>query len=210
MEKIMIIGGTGYTGGNIAREAVARGHAVTAVGRSLPDAPIEGVSYWIGSADDVDVTGADVVVATLAARGDAVNRVVELNQRLASAAAQTEARFVVVGGFMSTRPAAGAPRFAETEDIPAEYALEVLSGLETVQWLEAAAPAGLDWLYVSPPQSYGAWVAGERTGTYRKSGDVALTDPDGMTTISGADFALAIVDEIEKPTVHRGQIHFAH
>jgi uncharacterized protein YbjT (DUF2867 family) len=39
MTNIVVFGGTGYTGGNIVREAAARGHDITAVSRSA------GVAY---------------------------------------------------------------------------------------------------------------------------------------------------------------------
>lgn len=41
MSVIVIFGGTGYTGRNVAREAVARGHTVVAVSRSTPSDPLE-------------------------------------------------------------------------------------------------------------------------------------------------------------------------
>lgn len=39
---------------------------------------------------------------------------------------------------------------------------------------------------------------------FRLGGDVLLTDENGVSDISGADFAQAFVDEIETPT-HTGQ-----
>ena len=43
------------------------------------------------------------------------------------------------------------------------------------------------------------WNPGERTGTYRDGGDVVVTDDEGESFISGADLAVAVVDEIEDP-----------
>jgi putative NADH-flavin reductase len=39
---------------------------------------------------------------------------------------------------------------------------------------------------------------------------VAIFDAEGTSAIGGADFAAAVVDEIEKPTLQRGQISFAY
>jgi hypothetical protein len=72
------------------------------------------------------------------------------------------------------------------------------------------APEDLDWLFISPAGAYGAWAAGERTGTYRLGGEVALFDAEGGSSISGADFALAVVDEIETPVHHREHISVAY
>ena len=54
MTRITVLGGTGYTGGNIAREAVARGHQVTSISRTLPEDQIDGVTYRTGDALDAD------------------------------------------------------------------------------------------------------------------------------------------------------------
>ncbi|WP_395475405.1 hypothetical protein [Saccharopolyspora spinosa] len=51
---------------------------------------------------------------------------------------------------------------------------------------------------------------GERTGTYRIGGDVALFDENGKSEISGADFALAVVDEIERHEHPREHISVAY
>jgi len=57
MSRIVVIGGTGYAGTHIAREAVSRGHEVTVISRSTPDAPIDGVRYVQGSVLDLDGLG---------------------------------------------------------------------------------------------------------------------------------------------------------
>jgi len=76
--------------------------------------------------------------------------------------------------------------------------------------LAERAPAELDWLFISPAGGYGSFAPGERTGSYRVGGEVALFDDEGNSDISGADFALAIVDEIENPRHHREHISVAY
>ena len=76
--------------------------------------------------------------------------------------------------------------------------------------LAKKAPEELDWLFVSPASGYGSFAPGERTGSYRVGGESALFDADGNSNISGADFALAIVDEIENPRHHREHISVAY
>jgi len=51
MATIVVFGGTGYTGGNIVREAASRGHHVIAVSRTEPAEPIEGVTYETGAVE---------------------------------------------------------------------------------------------------------------------------------------------------------------
>jgi uncharacterized protein len=212
MATIVVFGGTGYTGNNIVREAASRGHEVISVSRSEPNEPVEGVRYETGAAEDVAarvIPGADAVVAALSPRGDMTGRLVEVYEELARLAAEAGARYVQVGGFSSLRPAPDKPRFVEGE-IAEEYRAEALEGEATRLLLVERAPDGLDWVFVSPAGTYGAWVAGERTGTYRVGGEVALFDAEGGSNISGADFALAVVDEIERAEHHREHIGVAY
>jgi putative NADH-flavin reductase len=212
MATIVVFGGTGYTGSNIVREAASRGHQVISVSRSEPKERVEGVRYEVGAAEAVAarvIPGADAVVASLAPRGDMAGRLVEVYRELARLSAAAGARYLQVGGFSSLRPAPEAPRFVEDE-IPEEYRAEALEGEATRVMLVDEAPEELDWVFVSPAGAYGAWAAGERTGTYRVGGEVALFDAEGGSNISGADFASAIVDEIETPAHHREHLGVAY
>jgi uncharacterized protein len=212
MATVVVFGGTGYTGANVVREAVARGFEVVAVSRSEPQDPVPGVRYESGPAQEVAprvVPGADAVVAALSPRGDMAGRLVEVYADLAREAAAAGARYLQVGGFSSLRPAPDAPRFVEGE-IPAEYLDEALEGEATRVMLVEQAPADLDWVFFSPGGSYGAWAPGERTDAYRVGGEVALFDEDGGSSVSGEDFAAAIVDEIETPAHHREHIGIAY
>jgi putative NADH-flavin reductase len=132
-------------------------------------------------------------------------RLVEVYADLARHAAQAGARYLQVGGFSSLRPAPDAPRFVEGE-IPPEYRGEALEGEATRVLLAERAPEELDWVFVSPAGEYGPWAPGERTGRQQVSGEVAILDGDGRSTVSGADFAAAIVDEIDEPRHHRAHI----
>ena len=211
MTTIAIIGGTGYTGGNLAREATARGHHVISFSRSAPAEPVEGVTYEHGTSAEATrvVPGADVVVATLSPRGATAGTLRATYAALADAAVENGTRLVVVGGFSSLRPAEDEPRFAEGE-IPEQFREEALEGDSVRAWLQTSAPDGLDWTFVSPAGGYGAWAAGERTGRYRVGGEVALFDDEGRSEISGPDFAVALVDEIESHAHPREHIGVAY
>jgi putative NADH-flavin reductase len=212
MATIVVFGGTGYTGGNIVREAASRGHDVISVSRSEPGTAVDGVRYEIGSAEDVAprvIPGADAVVAALSPRGDMAGRLVQVYGALARLSAEAGARYLQIGGFSSLRPAPDAPRFVEGEIAP-EYRDEALEGEATRALLADEAPDELDWVFVSPAGTYGAWAAGERTGSYRVGGEVALFDDEGGSNISGGDLALALVDEIETPRHHREHIGVAY
>lgn len=213
MANITIIGGTGFTGSHIATEAASRGHQVTSLSRSEPTDPVNGVRYLTGSADEPEqaVEGADVIVATVSPRGDSAGTLGRRYARLGELAAASGARLVVIGGFSSLRPAPGAPRFAEGDDLPPQFADEARELNAVLEDLIQNAPEGLDWVFVSPAVAYGSYAPKEEPrGSYRVGDDVALFDSEGASFIGGEDFAAAVVDEIETPTHSRAQIHFAY
>lgn len=214
MTIIHILGGTGYSGAAIAREAVARGHEVVSVSRTPPTETIESVHYLTldltdAGAVETATADADVVVGTLSPRGDMVGALPALYARVAASMARAEARLIVVGGFGSLRPAPGAPRFFEGDEFSAEYVEESRELGQVLDTLLADADG--DWLFLSPAMMYGAQFPGEATGRYRTGDDVALSTADGSpTTLSGADFATAVLDEIESGAHHRAHLGFAN
>ena len=209
MARITVIGGTGYAGGAIAAEAARRGHDVTALSRTAPPNPIPGVTHVTGTAFDAKVreaafADADAVVLATSPRGDMAGRQLELARALASRAEETGARLIVVGGFSSLRPAQGAPRFVEGE-IPPQYRDEALAGHSVLEML-LAAPEALDWTFVSPAATFGAYAPGEPTGTYRLGGEVAILNEVGGSRLSAPGLALAVVDLIDAATHRREHV----
>lgn len=201
MARIVVIGGTGYAGKNIVAEAVARGHEVVSIARSAPTEPLEGVTYTAGNILDPQsiltaAEGADVVVFATAPRGEmagvtrsAVASVID--------ALPDNVRVGVVGGAGGSFVAEGGPRLVDS-GFPDEFkpeALEMISVLEDLQQTGAAH----DWFFVHPAGGFGPWNDGPRTGSYRTGGDVLVVDADGESNISGADFGMAVLDEIENP-----------
>ncbi len=200
MARITVIGGTGYAGAAIVAEAADRGHEVTAVSRHEPASPVAGVTYVRGSALDEAVRTrafdeADAVVTATSPRGDMAHQHAQLAEALAARAGATGVPLVVVGGFSSLRPAPDAPRFIEG-DVPAEYREEALAGHSILEMLKVE-PDEVQWTFVSPAATFGAFAPGETTGTYRLGGEVAQFDSEGTSYISAGDFAKAVIDLIE-------------
>jgi putative NADH-flavin reductase len=213
MARISVFGGTGYAGSNIVAEAARRGHSVTSYSRQLPEQRTEGVGYVQGSLlDEVTRTkaldGADVVVVTVAPRGDMAGTVRDGIAALAAEAEQAGVRLGVIGGAGSLHVAEGGPRLFDTEGFPAEYRPESVEMAEALDDLRATE--SLDWFYVSPPAAFGGFAPGEALGTYRVGGDILLTDEEGNSFIGGADFGRALVDEIEQPAHRRARFTVAY
>ncbi|MGJ0388991.1 NAD(P)-dependent oxidoreductase [Microbacterium sp. CGR1] len=208
MARIVVLGGTGYAGRHIVSEAVSRGHEVVSVSRSEPSNPVEGARNVQGSVLDLaslgDVfDGADAVVSALSPRGDMENSVLDALRGLIEKVTGTKTRIGVVGGAGGSLVAPGGPRLFDL-DFPEEYKHEAQVGIDSLALLESTDES-LDWFFVHPAEVFGPWAEGERTGHYRDGGDVLVRDADGKSFISGADFAIAVVDEVERAAHHRSR-----
>ena len=62
--------------------------------------------------------------------------------------------------------------------------------------------SSIDWTYFSPA---GFFEPGERTGKFRSGKDDLISDATGKSSISFEDYAIALVDELEKPQHHKAR-----
>lgn len=214
MARIVIFGGTGYTGGNIAREAVRRGHEVVSYSRSATTEPDEGVDYRTGTMADPAVVeaaaeGADQLVVALKGSDVDGGPMKDHVPSLVEAARRHGARLSFVGGAGSSLVAEGGPRLLDTPDFVEDWKPEATAHSLVLEELQRA-PEDVDWFYVSPAALYGSFAPGETTGTYRTGGDVLVTKEDGSSEISGTDFATAYVDEIESGAHPRQRFTVGH
>ncbi|TYB43602.1 NAD(P)-dependent oxidoreductase [Actinomadura chibensis] len=206
--RILVIGETGMIGSRVSAEALGRGHSVSGMTRS----GAEGTAP--GEASDAEAVARyaadhDAVVLAIAPPRDgseatgpllAAGRGVLDGLRRAGVR-----RLVVVGGAGSLEVAPGV-RLVDTPEFPAEYKGEALAQDALLELIRAEAD-DLDWTYVSPPAVI---QPGERTGEFRTGGDALLTDADGNSAISAEDYAVAVVDELEKNQAVRRRITVAY
>jgi len=217
MSKLVIYGATGYAGSRIVAEASQRGHQVIGVARNVGDAPqLEGVTYVAGTFYDAllmsELTkGADVLVSAIHAAGSDGESILDALPALVDTAQTNGVRIGIVAGAGSLFVAEGGEqvRVAYASALPAEAMPEINTHADFLEALRQT-PSDVDWFFVSPALSFGAHVPGERTGQYRVGGDVLLTDESGQSAISGDDYAIAFVDEIEKPSHHRKRFTVAY
>jgi putative NADH-flavin reductase len=215
MAKVVLFGATGFVGGKILDEAVGRGHDIVAVARN-GDAIAErdGVSVRAGSLhDDAFLTevvkGADVVISAIPGRELEGKRLIDAVPSLVRVAKENGARIGVVGGAGTLQVTEGGPRLMDAVAFQGSVRDEAVNHANVLAALREL-PEGVDWFYVSPGTSFGARVPGTRTGKYRVGDDVVLKDENGDSAIGGDDFALAFVDEIEKPAHHRRRFTVAY
>ncbi len=202
MPRIAVIGGTGYAGSHIVTEAVRRGHTVVSIARTVPTERVEGATYLEGTVLDVpglvaQLEGVDVVVSAVAPRGDMEGKLRPAVAELVAALPEN-VRIGVVGGAGGSLVAEGGPRLIDTDGFAEEYKPEAREAIGILEDLQAD-DTGRDWFYVHPAAASAPGRRGERTGTYRDGGDVLVVDDKGDSFIGGADFAVAVLDEIETP-----------
>ena len=206
MSRIVVFGVTGYAGGHITAELLDRGHAVIGVARDTTQvAAREGLELRPGSLYDPvfraeAVKGADAVVVALPAHpADGPDLEIAVPGLFEAVAG---ARLGVVGGAASLLATEGGPLVMDT--LPEEYKPEAEAHSRVLEALKGAGTTA-DWFYLSPAASFGSWNPGVKTGSFRLGTDVLITDVKGNSEISGADYATAFVDEIEKPAHHRAR-----
>ena len=103
-------------------------------------------------------------------------------------------RLVVVGGAASLEVAPGVA-LLDTPGFPEIYRAEATEGRDSLQVYREEAD-GLEWTFLSPAIVI---QPGERTGSYRTTRDTLLTDDAGNSVISYEDYAVALLDELERP-----------
>jgi uncharacterized protein YbjT (DUF2867 family) len=92
VRTIVVVGGTGYAGQAIVREAAQRERQVIAFSRSVPSEPVAGVEYTQGDATNMAeieplIAGAAMVIAALSPHGDMARKLGDAYAHLAQAAA---------------------------------------------------------------------------------------------------------------------------
>jgi len=202
--KVALIGATGNIGGKVLSELVARGHEVTAIARN-PDkvaAPAK-VHPKKGDASDAAATAAliaghDAVVSSVPFAPGLSASVIDAVKR------SGVKRYVMVGGAGSLEVAPG-KMLKDTLTLPEpvkkilDEATNVLAALRKEQ--------GLEWTFFSPAAEIGP---GARTGKFRLGGDQLVTDAEGKSRISYDDYAIALVDELERPRHIRKRFTIAY
>ncbi|WP_448030918.1 NAD(P)-dependent oxidoreductase [Bradyrhizobium liaoningense] len=192
--KIAVAGASGRAGSEITRELSRRGHAVTAIARNPEKiAALPNVTPTKG--DVLDQAGLAKLWAGHDVAVSSVHFLASDPLKLISAAKDSKVgRYLVVGGAGSLEVAPGVKLIA-TPDFPEQYKAEAEAGSSFLDLLRQERD--LNWTFISPSALF---VEGERTGKFRLGTDQLLADANGKSWITFADYAIALADEIERPT----------
>ena len=204
--KVALIGATGFVGKAVLEELLARGHDVTALVRDpakLEARPqLQVVKADVRNADEVRdaVADADTVISAYNAGWANPDLYNEFLRGTRAIVAGTKAagvkRYIVIGGAGSLYAADGT-QLVDSPNFPAAIYPGASAARDALT--ELRNETSLAWTQLSPPVAFHPGSATERTGTYRVGSDTPLNTGDGPGTISAADLAVAVVDELEAP-----------
>ena len=191
--KIAVAGASGRAGSEITKEVSHRGHTVTAIARN-PEKIASLANVTPTKGDVHDLPGLTRLWAGHDAAISAVHFLASDPAKLIAAARDSRVgRYLVVGGAGSLEVAPGV-KLVTTPGFPAQYKAEAEKGSDFLDLLRQEKD--LNWTFLSPSALF---VEGERTGKFRLGTDQLLADANGKSWISFADYAIALVDEIERP-----------
>jgi uncharacterized protein len=206
--NVVLYGATGNSGRSILQELVNRGHRVTAVARDRSKLPatVTAVQDDLSSVDKIAsiIAGADVVVSAYAPPPGDTDALLGVTEREIQAVKKAgNARLIVVGGAGLLEVAPGVTVIT-SGDLPEQY-LPIAKSHQKA--LEILKKSDVNWTYFSPAAFF---VQGERTGKFRLGTTGLIADAKGDSRISFEDYAIALVNEIEKPAHERGQMSIGY
>ena len=191
--NIVLIGATGAIGSRVLDEALRRGHTVSAVTRDprkLDARP--GMTIRAGSTSDGPgltqvVKGHDAAVVSVKWNENDITRVIDVIRK----AGVKRCLFVIGAGSLLRKDGR-----THLEHMADKGIQPPTSKPASLAYEEIRKVKDLDWTAISPPASI---QPGKRTGKFRLGLDKLIEDKEGQSLISREDFAVAILDELEKP-----------
>jgi putative NADH-flavin reductase len=201
--KLVIIGANGKIGSRITEEALNRGHSITGIVRN-PDSGIKNEEVKWVKTDALDTNalasvlkGHDAVISAFGIdwhKPETFHLFSDIAQSVINAAKKAAVkRFINVGGAGSLEVAPGV-QLVDTPSFPEAWKLgadEQRRSLEVFR-----KEKNLEWTFFSPAIVI---EPGPRTGKFRLGKDNPVFDQKGNSTISYDDYAVALIDELEKP-----------
>ena len=195
--KVAVIAANGKAAGKIITEAMNRGFEVTAFGRKENNTDAKNyVKKDLFDLTTEDLKEFDTVVDAFGAwTEDTLSQHSTSLKHLCDILSGTDIRLLVVGGAGSlyVNPEHSA-QVSDSPDFP--DAFKPLAKAMAKALTELRERNDVKWTYISPAGDFQA--DGERSGKYILGGEELVLNSKGESIISYADYAIAMVDEIEK------------
>lgn len=196
--KIAVVAANGRVAKKVIAEALSRGHEVVAFGRHAEN-DTQAKEYRRKDILDLtreDLAGFDAVVDAFGAWAEETLPLHSTTtQHLADLLAGTDTRLLIVGGagslFVDPEHKV---QLVDTPDFP--DAFKPLATAMGKALAELRERKDVEWTYISPAADFQA--DGEHTGKYILAGETFTLNSRNESVISYADYAIAMVDEIEK------------
>lgn len=209
MKKVALIGASGFVGTAILNELLSRGHEVTAIVRNPEKVSAKSEKLNVVKAD---VSDTDALLAALKGNDAAISaynpgwtnpniyeETLKNYPLILKAVKQAGFKRLLIVGGADTLFCAPGLRVVDSGAIPAE----IMGGVKSLGefYLNTLMnEKELDWVFFSPA---GSLEPGERTGKFRLGKDDLIVDENGKSHISVEDYAVAMVDELEKENHHQ-------
>ena len=212
MANVVLIGATGFVGSAILNELLSRGHKVTAVVRNISKLPkndnLTAVQEDVANVDAIAkiAKGKDAVISAYNPgwNNPQMGKINDENYpKIVEAVKKAGVgRLLIVGGAGTLFVKPGV-RVVDTGVIPAEI-IDAVRSLGNFYLHYLTKEHDLDWVFFSPAGAFEEADKGQRTGKFRLGKDDLIVDPaTGTSHISVQDYAVAMVDELEKPAHHK-------
>ncbi len=204
MSKIALIGASGKIGTKITAELLSRGHTVTGIARSPEKiAAQKGVTAVAG-----DFTNPQAIAGALKGHDAIISAASfipgQAEQLIALVRASGVKRFLMVGGAASLQTEDG-KKVIDGLQLPDAWKAPIMEGIRTLSLLRDVKD--VDWTFFSPAIQIGP---GERTGKFRLGKEQVVKDAEGNSKISYDDYAIAMVDELERGQNIKGRFTVAY
>lgn len=198
--KVAVLGASGWIGSHIVEEAKSRGHDIVALVRDpkkidRTDIEVRRFDLSNAEADLSDLLrDVDAVIASIGGRAAGKHEIVVQSAKklLETIPTIPAERLLWVGGAGSLEVAPNI-KLVTVPEFPHEYKAEALAQGDALDLFKQSTE-NVNWTFVSPAAEI---FPGEAQAKYRIGGDQLLTDANGDSKISVADYAIAMIDELE-------------
>lgn len=211
MKDIVLIGASGFVGSAILKEALNRGHKVTAIVQDPEKIKVTDKNLTVVKADATDpdtlselAKGKQAIISAYNpgwANPHMYEQTLENYPKIVEGAKKAAVKRLLIVGGAGTLFVKPGVRLIDTGTLPEAW-LPGVKSLGEFYLNTLTKEKDIDWVFFSPAGNLGNMGPGVRTGKYRLGKDDMLFDENGESFISVEDYAVAMIDELEQENHH--------